>query len=123
MTIQRPLPSSIPSDISPALLSYLECQAKDSYALRELWWYAVLLCMADNEAVWWMHERQVEERMWVFVRTRAGDEFALPKPALSRAQEQELLHHMRASLDSNESDDLDRADSPWHELDVAAYKK
>jgi hypothetical protein len=110
--------AGIPENLPPKLVLMLITLARDSFSLRELWWFTVALLMIDNEHAWRVRTQVQDGRLWWWFRTRAGDEFPLPDPGLSEAQERSLLQALRdTSTPPQKEFELLGPDSPWRLCD------
>lgn len=64
-------------------------------AVREMWHYALVLMMIDAEKARVVASRQQADELLLVVRTNAGDEFSVVRPALSEGSERMLLEEIR----------------------------
>ena len=101
-------------ELPVSLLRVLETLAIDSFALRELWWYAVVLDMMDEEVAFSQGKHTVEGRDWIQIHTVVGDDFMIPDPGLNQTQEADLLNALRNAF-SIWQDTLDADNSPWQD--------
>jgi hypothetical protein len=98
-------PADIPSDMPSEVKSILSDLARDSFELRELWWYTLVLGLIDCERVWFQRTYWQDGRKWHLFRTVLGEEFSLPDPSISEQTENKLRTAARLLLgDSNEQD-------------------
>lgn len=101
-------------ELPVSLLRVLEALAIDSYALRELWWYAVILDMIDEEVAVPQGKHTIDGRGWLQIHTVVGDDFMIPDPGLSQEQEAQLLDALRNAF-SKWYDALTADNSPWQD--------
>jgi hypothetical protein len=110
--------AGIPGNLPPKLVLMLTALARDSFSLRELWWFTVALLMIDNEHAWRVRTQEQGGRIWLWFRTRNGDEFPLPDPGLSETQERTLLGVLRETVVLRQTEPESFApDSPWRLCD------
>jgi hypothetical protein len=83
--------ASIPREFAPLVNSF----ALDAQDRMELWVYALVLLMIDEEQVRLMGTHEASGQQWVTVQIYSGDEFEIVKPALSQENEHQLLEGVR----------------------------
>lgn len=87
--------SQIPREFAPLINAY----AADPYQRIELWCYALVLLMIDENQVFLVGIREAAGRTWVTLETAIGEEFEIVKPQLSETVEQQLLKGVRAVVE------------------------
>lgn len=83
--------SIIPREFAPLLDEY----ALDAHHRIELWSFALVLLMIDEEQVRQVGSHQVAGSEWVTLQTRDGEQFDIVKPQLDEASERRLLFGVR----------------------------
>lgn len=83
--------SRIPREFLPLLHAF----AFKGQERIELWCYALVLLMIDEEQVRFIGTHTQAGRQWATVRIVGGEEFDVVKPDLSEEQEQNLLDGVR----------------------------
>lgn len=102
----------MPPEVKTILLGL----ARDSYELRELWWYTIVLGMMDRECAWLHHSRCEGGRNWLWFRTIEGQEFPLPDPGISPQTEQALRRAARLLTGEHKDDTAFGEQSVWGEV-------
>lgn len=83
--------SRIPREFLPLLHAF----ALKGQERIELWCYALVLLMLDEEQVRLVNTHVEAGREWATLRIIGGEEFDVVKPPLSEEQEQQLLDGVR----------------------------
>jgi hypothetical protein len=83
--------SKLPRESAPLLAALVEQPAH----VREMWRYALVLMMIDDEKATAVETRGEDGRTWLTVRTLAGDEFQVVRPQISEDIERKLLEQVR----------------------------
>lgn len=83
--------SLIPMEFAPLLDEF----ALDAHHRIELWSFALVLLMIDEEQVRQVSSHEVAGTEWVILQTRDGEQFEIIKPKLDEASEQRLLFGVR----------------------------
>ena len=79
--------STIPREFIPLLNKY----ARDPYHRIELWCYALVLLMVDEEQVRMTRTHEVAGREWVTLEIYGGEEFDIVKPDMGGEESEQLL--------------------------------
>lgn len=82
---------TIPREFIPLLNRF----ALDAHHRIELWCYALVLLMIDEEQVRVSGVRELAGRDWIVLQIYGGEEFEIVKPNLQEDQEQSLLEGVR----------------------------
>lgn len=88
--------SSIPREFAPLLDAF----ALDAQHRIELWSFALVLLMVDEEQVRVMGEHDEAGQRWVTLQTQEGEQFDIVKPGLSETDERELLERVREIVEN-----------------------
>lgn len=88
--------SSIPREFAPLLDAF----ALDAQHRIELWTFALVLLMIDEEQVRVMGERGEAGQVWLTLQTQEGEQFEIVKPELSEEDEHELLERVRGIVEN-----------------------
>lgn len=83
--------TSIPREFGPLVDSF----ASDAQHRMELWAYALVLLMIDEQQVRVKGTHEAAGHEWVTLEIYSGDEFEIVKPALPERDEQKLLEGVR----------------------------
>lgn len=83
--------SLIPMEFAPLLDEF----ALDAYHRIELWSFALVLLMIDEEQVRQVGSHEVAGTEWVILQTRDGEQFEIVKPQLDEESEHRLLFGVR----------------------------
>lgn len=94
------LDNELPTEFQP-LLDEL---AAEPESVREMWHYAMVLMMIDDEKARVVKSQQDGELLQLVVRTNAGEEFSIVRPAMSQETEQLLLEQIREIVEEEKSD-------------------
>lgn len=81
----------IPREFAPLLHAF----AVDAHQRLELWCYALILLMIDEEQVRQVGVHELAGRTWLTVETPEHEEFDVVKPQLSEEDERKLLDGVR----------------------------
>jgi hypothetical protein len=87
---------AIPREFAPLLDSY----ALDAQQRIELWTFALVLLMIDEEQVRVMGTRELAGREWLTLQTQEGEQFDIIKPDLNEDDEQQLLDRVREIVEN-----------------------
>ncbi len=87
----------IPREFAPLINSF----TRDLQERIEIWYYAIVLLMIDEEQVRMVGTRYVADREWVTLQIYGGEEFDILRPDLTDAQEQHLLEGVREIVESS----------------------
>ncbi len=82
---------NIPREFVPLLDAY--AVSSDEYI--ELWTYAIVLLMIDEEQVRMVGMHELAGREWVMLQIYGGEEFEIVKPNLTEAQERHFIRGVR----------------------------
>ncbi len=86
-----------PIDLPPELERLADLLSEQPPEVRDLFRYALVLAMIDDEKARVIGTRVEEEREWLTVETVAGDVFEIRRPAISEEVEAQLMGQVRAS--------------------------
>lgn len=90
-------------DLPPELQHVADLLSEQPPEVRELFRYALVLAMIDDEKAWVTGTRLVESREYLTVRTVAGDQSEIMRPAISEEMELLLKEQLRAIIAEDES--------------------
>lgn len=91
--------SSLPSEFDPLLVEL----ADQPEHVREIFRYALVLMMVDDEKAQFVGKRGSDGRTWITARTVAGEEFEIVRPEISEETEQMLLKEIRQIVEEARS--------------------
>jgi hypothetical protein len=80
-----------PIDLPPELQQVADQLAEQPPAVREMFRYAIVLAMIDDEKAWVTGTRLIDSREYLAVRTVAGDVFEIVRPPISEELEAALM--------------------------------
>lgn len=92
-----------PVDLPPGLRYVAELLSEQPPEVRDLFRFALVLAMIDDEKARVSGTRVGEEREWLTIETVAGDVFEIVRPAISEEVEGQLVAGARAIVEE-ESD-------------------
>lgn len=84
-----------PSDLPPEFQGVLDALTAQRPEVRAMFRYTLVLMMIDDEKARVLGTRFEDERELIQVRTIAGDEFEIERPAMSEETERLLLQQIR----------------------------
>lgn len=84
-----------PLDLSPEMQSVLDALSAERPEVRAMFRYALVLMMIDDEKARGIGARVEHGQEVIAVRTIAGDEFEIVRPAMSEETESMLLEQIR----------------------------
>jgi hypothetical protein len=93
-----------PIDLPPEIEQVAALLSKQRPEVRDLFRYALVLAMIDDEKARITGTRVEEDREWLTVETVAGDAFEFARPPISEEAEAQLLWQVRAIV-ADEDDD------------------
>jgi hypothetical protein len=104
-------------DLPPEIEQVADLLSKQRPEVRDLFRYALVLAMVDDEKARVIGTR-VEEREWLTVKSVAGDVFEIVRPEISEEIESELMSQVRAIVADEDGDGSRRtlpavARRPW----------
>lgn len=85
----------IPREFAPLINTF----TGDSQARIELWCYALVLLMIDEEQVRMLGTHQAAGREWATLQIYGGEEFEVVRPNLTEEEEDRLLAGVREIVD------------------------
>jgi hypothetical protein len=89
----------IPREFVPLINTF----TRDPQESIELWSYAIILLMIDEEQVRMVGTRYVAERQWVTLQIYGGEEFDILLPDLTEQEERRLLDGVREIVEFSRS--------------------
>ncbi len=92
-----------PIDLPPEIQHVADLLSEQSPDVRELFRYALVLAMINDEKARVIGTR-VEEREWLTVETIAGDVFEIVRPPISEEVEAQLMRQVRAIVADEDND-------------------
>jgi hypothetical protein len=93
-----------PIDLPPKFEHLADLLSEQPPDVRDLFRYALVLAMIDDEKARIIGTRAEEEREWLAIETVAGDVFEIAHPAISEEVEAQLMWLVRAII-ADEDDD------------------
>jgi hypothetical protein len=98
-----------PNELPPELERVAEILSTQPPEVRELFRFALVLMMLDDEKAHIVSRRMVDGREYLSIATIGGDTFEIVRPQISEDLEQQLLSQVRAIIDqdTNESETTD----------------
>jgi hypothetical protein len=93
-----------PIDLPPELQQVADQLAEQPPHARDVFCYAILLVMIDDEKAWITGTRLVDSREYLTVQSVAGDVFEIVRPPISEEVESELMSQVRAIVADEEED-------------------
>jgi hypothetical protein len=93
-----------PVYLPPEIEEVADILSKQRPEVRDLFRYALVLAMIDDEKAWVTGTRVGEERELLTVKTVAGDVFEIERPPISEELEAVLMREVRAII-ADEDDD------------------
>lgn len=91
-------------DLPPELQSVLAAMSAQPEHARELFRYALVLLMIDDERARILGTRMDNEQEILTLRTIVGDEFEIVRPAMSEEAEAYLMQQIRKVVAGHEGD-------------------
>lgn len=85
-----------PIDLPPEIQHVADLLGEQPPEVRDLFRYALVLAMIDDEKAWVTGTRLVDGREYLTVRTVAGDVFEIVRPTTSEELEAVLMSQVRA---------------------------
>lgn len=83
-------------ELPPEMQEVLDALSEQPAATREMFRYALVLMMIDDEKARVLDTQEEDGQTVLTVRTTAGDEFRIVRPAMSEETEMILLESIRA---------------------------
>ena len=93
-----------PIDLPPELQHVAELLSKQRPEVRDLFRYALMLAMIDDEKAHVIGTRKKNGQEWLTIKTLAGDVFEIIRPPISEKVEAELMRQVRAIIADEEGD-------------------
>jgi hypothetical protein len=93
-----------PIDLPAEIDQVADLLSKQRPEVRDLFRYALVLAMIDDEKAHVIGTREEEDREWLTVETIAGDVFEIERPPISEEVESVLMSEVRAIV-ADEDDD------------------
>ncbi len=94
-------------NLPPELEQVAELLARQPSEVRDLFRYALVLAMLDDEKAHVIGFREAQGYTWLTVETVAGDVFEILRPALSEELEAELMAQVRTIIAQEVGDEGD----------------
>jgi hypothetical protein len=91
-------------DLPPEHQYVAELLGQQPSAVRDLFRYALVLAMIDDEKARVIATRVEKEHEWLTVETVAGDVFEILSPPISEELEAQLMRQVRAIVADEEDD-------------------
>lgn len=92
---------SDPIDLPPKWQDVAELLSEQPPAVREMFRYAIVLAMIDDEKARVTSKRTSDNQEWLTVQTIAGDVFEIERPSISEKLEAELMTQVRAIIEED----------------------
>ena len=89
----------IPREFGPLLDAY----ALDSHHRIELWTFAIVVLMIDDEQVRVIGTRELADTQWLVLEMQDGEQFEIIHPQLTLADEMELFRGVRKIMAGGEA--------------------
>ena len=89
------------NQLPPDIEAFAALLAQESPEVRAVMRYALVLLMIDDEKAHQVKTRAADGKEFLRVRTVAGEEFEIERPALSPNAEQMLLDQLRQIIAEN----------------------
>jgi hypothetical protein len=93
-----------PIDLPPKFERLAALLSEQSPEVRDLFRYALVLAMIDDEKAREIGTRVEEGREWLKVETVAGDVFEIVRPPISEEGEAELMRQVRSIVADDDDD-------------------
>lgn len=90
-------------DLPPEFQHIADLLGEQLPHVRDLFRYALVLAMIDDEKAWIIGKRMDGDRELLTVRTVAGDQFEIMRPKISEELEAELMAQLRAIIAEDEA--------------------
>ncbi len=107
-----------PIDLPPEFERLANFISKQPPHVRDLFRYALVLAMIDDEKARVIGTRTQEEREWLTVETVEGEVFEINRPPISDEVEAELINHVRVNIAEHSGEWQQACDKPrplWSE--------
>lgn len=104
MLFPDPYLMELTNEPPPEFDSLLDTLAEQPEHVREMWQYAMVLMMIDDEKARVIETHQDGDRLHLVVQTVAGERFSVMRPPMSEELERQLLEQIRKIV-SDESGD------------------
>jgi hypothetical protein len=92
-----------PIDLPPEIQQVADLLSEQPRDVRELFRYALVLAMIDDEKARIDGTRVEEEGDWLTIETIAGDVFEIIRPPISEELEAQLMEQVRAIVEEDSS--------------------